>query len=265
MQKKAEKTGFCLFCGKESKNAFCSRECYRNYVANDPTKSKRLRICETCGKEFIMRFPSGKAIRGLTKEGRFCSRDCCFAQARERKQIKLEERSRGKHCKVCGAVFYPAVWMEVYCSDQCRRVKARKDSFNRDKVKKKLKPRACKECGVMFIPIYGDKRRGYCSVTCNLKHNRRIRRAKARALLRLVKAESVNPMKVFRRDSWVCQLCGKKLNPKHRGTYRDDAPELDHIIPLSKGGEHSYRNTQCTCRLCNGSKGNKEYGQARLF
>lgn len=71
--------------------------------------------------------------------------------------------------------------------------------------------------------------------------------------------------KVFQRDGWRCQLCGKKLNPKHRGTYKDDAPELDHIIPWAAGGEHSYRNTQLACRKCNEEKGSEEMGQLRLF
>lgn len=32
---------------------------------------------------------------------------------------------------------------------------------------------------------------------------------------------------------------------------------LDHIVPLSKGGEDSYDNTQATHYRCNKKKGNK--------
>jgi 5-methylcytosine-specific restriction endonuclease McrA len=77
--------------------------------------------------------------------------------------------------------------------------------------------------------------------------------------------EWVNPLKVFMRDGWICQLCGKRLKNKNRGKLIDLAPELDHIIPLSKGGAHSYLNTQCACRKCNGEKNNDEIGQLRLF
>lgn len=33
--------------------------------------------------------------------------------------------------------------------------------------------------------------------------------------------------------------------------------QVDHIIPLSKGGEHSYRNVQLAHAFCNQSKGSK--------
>jgi 5-methylcytosine-specific restriction endonuclease McrA len=42
-------------------------------------------------------------------------------------------------------------------------------------------------------------------------------------------------------------------------------PTLDHIIPISKGGEHSYKNVQCAHRQCNVTKNNKMEGQLRLF
>lgn len=76
--------------------------------------------------------------------------------------------------------------------------------------------------------------------------------------------ENVNPIEVFERDGWRCQLCGVRTPRKLRGTYNDKAPELDHILPISKGGEHSYVNTQCACRKCNGLKGDVPLGQMRL-
>ncbi len=57
-------------------------------------------------------------------------------------------------------------------------------------------------------------------------------------------------MKVFRRDGWLCQICGGATDPATRGTTHPDAPELEHIVPLAKGGEHSYANTACAHRHC---------------
>ena len=62
-------------------------------------------------------------------------------------------------------------------------------------------------------------------------------------------------MVVLARDGWRCKLCGKRTPKRLRGTTHPDAPEIDHIIPLALGGAHSYANTQCSCRDCNGKKG----------
>ncbi|CAN7187248.1 HNH endonuclease [Acidovorax sp. LjRoot117] len=77
--------------------------------------------------------------------------------------------------------------------------------------------------------------------------------------------EAVNPIKVFDRDKWRCQLCNRKTPKAKRGSYDDDAPELDHIVPLSKGGAHSYLNTQCACRACNSKKSDRPLGQMLLI
>lgn len=90
-------------------------------------------------------------------------------------------------------------------------------------------------------------------------------KASRRALLRGVKVEPVDPINVFVRDRWRCQLCGVRTPQKLRGANSPLSPELDHIIPLSQGGEHSYRNTQLACRRCNLAKGGTVLGQMRLF
>jgi len=59
-------------------------------------------------------------------------------------------------------------------------------------------------------------------------------------------------------------MCGTKTPQRLRGTLNKKAPELDHIVPMSKGGAHSYMNTQCLCRACNGAKSNEVIGQLRL-
>lgn len=253
----------CAECGKEltgkHKSKYCSRDCMWVYQRREraiASEAKRTRICETCGKEFVMPYMSGKAKRGEIQSGLYCSRKCRWDA------IRKPEIKKVWHCKVCGNEM--SVYA-VYCSDRCRKEKANRESFNRSKSKKVLKARPCNECGKLFIPEYGNKRRMFCSKECLSKSMRRIRKHKDRARLKMVKVESVDPMKVFIRDGWRCQLCGKKLKRPDRGTYKDCAPELDHIVPLSKGGEHSYQNTQCACRKCNGDKAGEERGQLRLF
>ena len=52
-----------------------------------------------------------------------------------------------------------------------------------------------------------------------------------------------------------CQICGIDTPKELRGSANHNAPELDHKIPMSKGGPHSPENLQCSCRKCNIKKG----------
>lgn len=52
------------------------------------------------------------------------------------------------------------------------------------------------------------------------------------------------------RDNYTCQLCGRKM-PDGFGM------QIDHIIPISKGGKTVRSNLQVLCYKCNLSKSNK--------
>lgn len=63
--------------------------------------------------------------------------------------------------------------------------------------------------------------------------------------------ETFDTYAVFERDGWRCRAC-KTLTPRElRGKFVDEAPELDHVVPIAKKGDHSMENTQCLCRRCN--------------
>lgn len=74
-------------------------------------------------------------------------------------------------------------------------------------------------------------------------------------------AETVYRRRVFERDGWRCQLCGKKTD-RNATVPSPNAPVLDHIIPLACGGDHSYVNTQTAHFSCNSLKGSGVLGDA---
>lgn len=66
--------------------------------------------------------------------------------------------------------------------------------------------------------------------------------------------EVVNRQVAFLNDAGICQwqYCSEA------SPFVDPANwHLDHIVPLSKGGEHSYANTQVTHPVCNQRKGSR--------
>ncbi|NOT17631.1 MAG: HNH endonuclease [Sulfuriferula sp.] len=58
--------------------------------------------------------------------------------------------------------------------------------------------------------------------------------------------------KIKCRDNFACQCCGLSINDE-----KNLLLEIDHIIPLSKGGITSTDNLQTLCWKCNRSKGSK--------
>jgi hypothetical protein len=108
-----------------------------------------------------------------------------------------------------------------------------------------------------------------CGKTFTAKHHGRIVCLDCDAIKRRrlrVWHENVDPIKVFRRDKWVCQHCGCGTPEWLRGnTLSESSPELDHVLPIAHGGAHSYVNTQCLCRACNSVKGDRIDHEPRLL
>jgi len=89
---------------------------------------------------------------------------------------------------------------------------------------------------------------------------------KRRAEKNNCKVDDFNPYDIFIRDGYICQLCGIKTRPDYKNPHHPKYPNVDHIVPLSKGGDHSKKNTQCLCHMCNSIKYNTGKGdQLRLF
>ncbi|MBU7585060.1 MAG: HNH endonuclease [Nostoc sp. TH1S01] len=67
------------------------------------------------------------------------------------------------------------------------------------------------------------------------------------------KVPPVNRREVLRRDHHTCQYCGssKRLT-------------LDHVIPRSKGGLHTWDNVVTACERCNSRKGDRTLSETGM-
>ena len=65
--------------------------------------------------------------------------------------------------------------------------------------------------------------------------------------------------KVIERDGGICQICGKPVDGTSRSGHGVGMlyPTIDHIIPLSKGGSHTWDNVQLAHLICNSKKCDK--------
>ena len=123
----------------------------------------------------------------------------------------------------------------------------------------------CKECGSAYHNTLYWRNTSACSDAClsnrKKKHIKKARRNKKkkfgnhkkRAQHYGVEYERVNRLKVYNRDNWTCVSCGIKVETTKE--YAPHQASIDHIIPMSKGGSHTYNNLQTMCVTCNSLKG----------
>lgn len=67
------------------------------------------------------------------------------------------------------------------------------------------------------------------------------------SLCRVERGKVTNRMRfaIYKRDHYRCRKCGRKTNDL----------EVDHIIPIAKGGKSTFDNLQTLCHRCNVIKG----------
>jgi 5-methylcytosine-specific restriction endonuclease McrA len=216
--------------------------------------------CVVCGARFDFK----KKSRG--RYPRVCSDPCRAKQALLRSAAR-EAGDRHPYRRSSTARPTIAVACE-HCGTMVPRVSNGKNRFCSTAcqqawhvAKARLHECKCPTCGQAFLQAIPRQR--YCSDRCRRKLDWSERSHRRRSIVAL--GEPVSPELVFKRDGWRCQLCGQATPKRLRGSTDPRAPELDHIVPLSKGGEHSYLNAQCSCRACNLSKGSTIKGQLLLF
>ena len=209
------------------------------------------RICQNpfCGKEFHGRY-YGWRDKGGARRQKFCSQECSGSL-----------RYGGVlGCIIISAVSEARQSLKREASEILKEIRRGQAQLKReDFLKRNRAGRRCKLCGEWF-KHGGDVKycRDYCA-TC---------RDRGLSFDRFEKFgcawETVNPRIVFERDNWTCQHCGYATPEWLRGLGAE-GPTLDHILPIAKGGAHSYANTQCLCHTCNSIKSDRIDREPKLI
>lgn len=217
-----------------------------NYTGTDGKCDIR---CKTCG---TVKTVCSQAIRK-----RFARCSVCFERERierkEQEQKRREEREAAKK------------QLQAETAEE-RRQRIRQREREREKEKRRRERlehitfTSCMGCGAMFL--YDDRtHQKYCSKQCA----RRLRQKKKEVVRRIrTKAQMVDNditlEKLYQRDGGICYLCGRVCDWNDRvvidGTVicGDNYPSIEHVIPLSKDGKHSWANVKLACRKCNNHK-----------
>lgn len=68
--------------------------------------------------------------------------------------------------------------------------------------------------------------------------------------------ETISRLAVFQRDEYWCGICDGPIDAQAKWPHPRSA-SLDHIVPLNRGGTHTYANVQAACFYCNCQKGDR--------
>lgn len=261
----------CELCGESfepsanhSWQRFCSTKCNSDWTYRNPSKHQY--ECQYCHKIFTAKHVS---------RNKYCSRECAFAHKAAKPVEPVEPKM--VCCKWCNTEFKQKHG-KFWCSDECRKASEAARQRRFDAAKKILVARPCKHCRQQFTPEHGNKRRVFCSEVCQRKAAHKNRDPKFRGTfnstgrkkLRAFYGDSweehyepVSRLRIYERDGWKCQICGRKL--KLTKEWAANQATVDHIAPLAHGGEHKRTNMQAACMKCNSAKGDTGGGQLRLI
>lgn len=222
-------------------------------VAQDPRSGRWPRWCSAVCKpdweqpRFDRRCRCGVAFVAANPRATYCSRTCWQKYYRQ-DHPEQAERDRQRYfprkaisyatCGYCDQLFVVRRQALPGKSDRCCRRSECRRAYRNDEVKR-FQREYRERTGVRYEARYQDKRRA----------NNHVRRLRTRGV---DAAERFSPDEIHERDGWCCGICGRKIG--RRPWPHPLSATLDHIIPISQGGEHSRANVRTAHLGCNSGR-----------
>lgn len=117
----------------------------------------------------------------------------------------------------------------------------------------------CANCGEEFNT---QQRRKYCSKRCLNRYNERQYKTKRDERIQNQYYDKDITLDIlYKIDKGICHICNGECDYEdyiHIGSTMvagNEYPSIDHLIPLAKGGTHTWNNIRLAHRLCNSIKG----------
>jgi 5-methylcytosine-specific restriction endonuclease McrA len=229
--------------------------------------------CETCQTRFDWVSPR---LRGGGKKPSFCSTGC----AKRHDAKRPRPLTYSAKCLFCGESYATKDHRQLTCSRICgQRLRNGWKSdlpqdhwaLNYGAASPWMPPRnpnptyvagSCLHCSASFVAVWlADNSSRYCSTHCRQTEARHRRRLSKRRAVLIEKGISWKT--VAKRDGLACHICGDDCDPEdYRYTNNHFSagityPTVDHVYPLSKGGEHTWQNVKLAHLWCNSYKNAK--------
>lgn len=219
------------------------------------------RPCRCCGKELFV------GVSSLPEP-------TCHPCRRLNKPVKMsvpdQRRTRKRTCEVCGAAYGASYIEQRTCSRSCG--VQLKGQLARWPVTRIAGYRDCIVCQHLFVARRVQSLT--CGKECRTAHGRRLasqwatehpeRMTEATrrrsAMKRGTQTERMSYVRIAARDKWCCKLCGKPVDKALQWPH-PLSKSFDHVVPLSRGGEHVAANVQLSHLRCNVVKGNRGGGE----
>jgi len=206
----------------------CGDECRRVYAAWN-VEQWRQGVKETA-HECAWCFGLMRSIsESRCSQFRYCSRRCQLAASNHRTSNEMMDRCEVPRCQDCGLV-------------GC--VSRKKRKANRSSTKR---PRGrCRDCHRRWVREYELNR--------PIKPVRDRNRLRARVI---AAGDRMTTAEIIDRFGNICYLCGIEIDVMI-DNHRDPMYlNIDHIVPIARGGRHTWDNVAPTHKRCNESKGAK--------
>lgn len=197
--------------------------------------------CLECGSDVPLRL---KCCGG--NQPGFCSDECRTKRKRKTvqrwvidnrdKKVALDTEARARFNKK-----RPDYFREHYAKNRERRKRQSNEWYHANSAR-------ALEARKEYVVANPEKARRWGRKSANTR----------RAITKRVFVEAVDPDVVFSRDKGICGICCKSVDVTSHW-------EIDHIVPISKGGAHGYDNVQLAHRKCNRAKAARPQGQPTLF
>jgi 5-methylcytosine-specific restriction endonuclease McrA len=246
--------GRCLVCKFElfsNQKAFCCHACRHTY-SRIPERN-----CICCGNTY----------KPKTSKTKYCGSECANKHKAKMYRLPSSKVQQAKvtvngvkigatcklsfdKCRVCNgprATLSPKTGL--YCSGKCQRQYYYQLDCKRGKRKRKSGLSVCAWCGAkQYLAKHASKL--FCSAKCSSRKAKCERRHRKRATSYSV---GISWKTAVERFGWACAGCGV-ICIRPLGFNNPIEATLDHIVPISNGGSHTWDNVQILCRDCNTAK-----------